>query len=94
MSMVEIVMMVIGGVITVALSAFGLGHVKGKSKAQQEAEEQRTQDQIKQTNAAAAARVQATKEASNVQDNVTRLPDVDVDQRLRDKWRDPGPGGN
>lgn len=90
MSMVEIVMMVIGGAITIALSAFGLGHVKGKNKAQQEAEEQRTQEKIKQTTAAATARVQAAKEASNVQDNVTRLPDVDVDKRLRDKWRSPG----
>ena len=84
------------GLIVAALAAivgaFGLGHIRGTSKAEAKADQQRTEDNAAATVAAAERRVEATKEASNVQQTVNHMPDDDVDRELRDTWKRPGGG--
>lgn len=65
----------------------------GKAEAQVQHAEQRAADheavavrQINETQAAAAAAVSTVKEAANVQVEVSRRSDDDVNQRLRDEW--------
>lgn len=73
-------------------AAFGLGHSRGTSKAEAKADQQRTEEKATATEAVAARRVDAMKEASNVQQTINRMPDDDVDRELRDSWKRPGRG--
>jgi len=73
-------------------AAFGLGHLRGTSKAEVKADQQRTEDNAAATVAAAERRVETTKEASNVQQTVNHMPDDDVDSELRDTWKRPSGG--
>lgn len=75
-------------VISAIAGAFGLGHIRGTSKA--EADQQRTEDNAAATVAAAERRVEATKEANNVQQTVNHMPGDDVDRELRDNWTRKG----
>ena len=74
-------------VIAAIAGAFGLGHIRGSSKAEAKADQQRTEDNAAAMVAAAERRVETTKEASNVQQNVNRMPDDDVDRELRNTWK-------
>ncbi|HDC4354450.1 hypothetical protein [Enterobacter cloacae] len=67
--------------------AFGIGHSRGTSKAEAKADQQRTEEKAAATEAVAEHRVEVTKEASNVQQTVNRMPDDDVDRELRDTWK-------
>ncbi|MEG4661160.1 hypothetical protein ABHD38_00115 [Enterobacter cloacae] len=67
--------------------AFGVGHSRGTSKAEAKADQQRTEEKASATEAVAEHRVEVTKEASNVQQTVNRMPDDDVDRELRDTWK-------
>ncbi|HDW2128215.1 TPA: hypothetical protein ACOEAI_001149 [Enterobacter hormaechei subsp. xiangfangensis] len=78
--------------ISAIAGAFGLGHIRGTSKAEAKSDQQRTEDNAAATVAAAERRIDATKEASNVQQTVNRMPDNDVDRELRDTWKRPGGG--
>ena len=69
-----------------------MGHIRGTSKAEAKAEQQRTEEKAAATEAVAERRVETTKEASNVQQTVNRMPDDDVDRELRDTWKRPGGG--
>ncbi|ELC6281955.1 hypothetical protein RJO52_000683 [Enterobacter hormaechei] len=84
------------GLIVAALAAivgaFGLGHIRGTSKAEAKADQQRTEGNAAAMVAAAERRVEATKEASNVQQTVNHMPDDDVDRELHDSWKRPGGG--
>ncbi len=86
MSIVEIIIGAICAVLAAAAGGFGLGHIRGTSKAEAKADQQRTEDNAAATVAAAERRVEATKEASNVQQTVNRMPDDDVDHELRSDW--------
>ena len=77
-------------VIAVISGAFGLGHIRGTSKAEAKADQKRTEDNAAATVAAAERRVETTKEASNVQQTVNHMPDDDVDRELRDNWTRKG----
>ncbi|EOK1800734.1 hypothetical protein [Escherichia coli] len=90
MSILEIIIGVIGAICVAAAGGFGLGHIRGTSKAEAKADQQRTEDNAAATVAAAERRVEATKEASNVQQNVNRMPDDDVDSELRANWTRKG----
>ncbi|EKD4460461.1 hypothetical protein ORP92_002757 [Escherichia coli] len=90
MSIVEIIIGAICAVLAAAAGGFGLGHVRGTSKAQVKADQQRTEDNAAATSAAAERRVEATKEASNVQQTVNHMPGDDVDRELRHSWKRPG----
>lgn len=86
----------IAGMIVVILgaiaAAFGLGHARGTNKAEAKAEQQRTEDNAAATVAAAGRKEEATREASNVQQTVSHMPDDDVDRELREKFTRPGGG--
>lgn len=70
--------------------AFGFGHSRGTSKAKAKADQQRTEEKAEATQAVAERRVEATKEASNVQQTVNHMPGDDVDRELRESWKRPG----
>ncbi|MDU7369959.1 MAG: hypothetical protein E7L08_03800 [Klebsiella michiganensis] len=72
--------------------AFGLGHARGTSKAEAKAEQQRTEENAAATVAAAERRADATKGASDVQEDVKRMGDDDVDRELRERFTRPGGG--
>ena len=86
----------ISGLVVVLLGliagAFGLGHARGTSKAEAKAEQQRTEENAAATVAAAERRVDATKGASDVQEDVKRMGDDDVDRELRERFARPGGG--
>lgn len=72
------------------LGAFGLGSMRGREKAEARADKQRTDENAAATQAAAERRVEVTKEASNVQQTVSHMPDDDVDRELRANWTRKG----
>lgn len=77
-------------VIAAIAGAFGLGHIRGTSKAEAKADQQRTEDNAAATVAAAERRVETMKEASNVQQTVNHMLDDDVDRELRADWTRKG----
>ena len=84
----------IAGLVVVILSAiagaFGIGHARGTSKAEAKADQQRTEENAAATVAAAERRAEVTKGASDVQEDVKRMGDDDVDRELRDNWTRKG----
>ncbi|HBS7085384.1 TPA: hypothetical protein MAO63_005079 [Klebsiella pneumoniae] len=84
----------IAGLVVVILSAiagaFGIGHARGTSKAEAKAEQQRTEENAAATVAAAECRAEVTKGASDVQEDVKRMGDDDVDRELRERFTRPG----
>ena len=92
MTKLKAILASIGFAIIMVLGAFGLGSMRGREKAEAKADKQRTDYNAAATKAAAERRVEVTKEASNVQQTVNRMPDDDVDRELRDTWKRPGGG--
>ena len=90
MTKLKAVLAFIVTVVLVVLSAFGLGSMRGREKAEAKADKQRTNENAAATEAVAARRVEATKEASNVQQTVNHMPDDDVDRELRGHWTRKG----
>ncbi|MGK9174123.1 hypothetical protein KXR87_12960 [Yokenella regensburgei] len=86
MSTLQMIVSGIGVLIALVAGAFGIGHSKGKAKAERVADEQKTKQIIEQTNAATKRQTETTKEAANVQDNVSRMSDRAVDDELRNEW--------
>lgn len=86
----------IAGLVVVILSAiagaFGIGHARGTSKAEAKAEQQRTEENAAAIVAAAERRAEVTKGASDVQEDVKRMGDDDVDRELRERFTRPGGG--
>lgn len=78
--------------LAIVAGAFGLGHSRGTTKAEAKAEQQRTEDNAAAAVAAAERKEEATREASNVQQTVSHMPDDDVDRELREKFTRPGGG--
>ncbi|MCQ8463495.1 hypothetical protein [Klebsiella pneumoniae] len=85
---------IIAGLVVVILGAiagaFGIGHARGASKAKAKAAQQRTEENAAATVAAAERRAEVTKGASDVQEDVKRMGDDDVDRELREKFTRPG----
>ncbi len=79
-------------VISAIAGAFGLGHIRGTNKAEAKAEQQRIEDNAAGSIAAAERKEEATREASNVQQTVSHMPDDDVDRELRENFTRPGGG--
>lgn len=86
MTKLKAILAAIGLAIMLVLGAFGLGSMRGREKAEAKADKQRTDDNAAATKAAAERRVEVTKEASNVQQTVSHMPDDDVDRELRGNW--------
>ncbi|MBU0249203.1 hypothetical protein [Enterobacter hormaechei] len=87
---IETIIGLVALVISAIAGAFGMGHIRGTSKAKSKADQQRTEDNAAATVTAAERRVEATKEASNVQQTVNHMPSDDVDHELRDNWTRKG----
>ncbi|EFE4491900.1 TPA: hypothetical protein OSY43_002065 [Escherichia coli] len=87
---IETIIGLVAAVIAAIAGAFGLGHFRGTSKAEAKADQQRTEDNAAATVAVAERRVEATKEASNVQQTVNHMPGDDVDRELRANWTRKG----
>lgn len=85
---------IIAGLVVVILGAiagaFGIGHARGTSKAEAKAEQQRTEENAAATVAAAERRAEVTKGACDVQEDVKRMGDDDVDRELRERFTRPG----
>ena len=84
---------IITGLVVVLLGliagAFGIGHARGTSKAESKANQQRIEANTAASVAAAERKEKATREASNVQQTVSHMPDDDVDRELREKFTRP-----
>lgn len=87
---IETIIGLAAAVIAAIAGAFGLGHVRGTNKAEAKADQQRTEDNAAAMVAVAERRVEATKEASNVQQTVNHMPGDDVDRELRANWTRKG----
>ncbi|QIN38394.1 hypothetical protein [Enterobacter ludwigii] len=87
---VETLIGIAAAVFAAIAGAFGLGHIRGTSKAEAKADQQRTEDNAAATVAAAERRLETMKEASNVQQTVNHMPGDDVDRELRDNWTRKG----
>lgn len=92
MSIVEIIIGVIGAICVAAAGGFGLGHIRGTSKAEAKADQHRTEDNAAAKVAVAERQAEVTREASNVQQSVNHMPDDDVDRELRENFTRPGGG--
>ncbi|MGI1278924.1 hypothetical protein ACIAE8_24530 [Klebsiella quasipneumoniae subsp. similipneumoniae] len=81
---------IIAGLVVVILAAiagaFGIGHARGTSKAEAKADQQRTEENAAAAVAAAERKEEATREASNVQQTVSHMPDDAVDRELREQF--------
>ncbi len=92
MTKLKALLVAIGFAVLMVLGSFGLGSMRGREKAEAKADKQRTDENATATEAVAVRRVEATKEASNVQQTVNHMPDDDVDRELHDSWKRPGGG--
>ncbi len=86
----------IAGLVVVILAAiagaFGIGHARGTSKAEAKADQQRTEENAAATVAAAERKAEVMKGVSDVQQNVSNMPDDDVDRELREDFTRPSGG--
>lgn len=87
---IEMIIGLATALLAVVAGAFGLGHYRGSSKAEAKADQQRTEDNAAATVAAAERKAEVTKEASDVQQTVSHMPDDDVDRELREQYTRPG----
>ncbi|HBS7662463.1 TPA: hypothetical protein MAR45_003160 [Klebsiella pneumoniae] len=85
---------IIAGLVVVILGAiagaFGIGHARGTSKAEAKAQQQHTEEKAAASIAVAERKAEVVKEASDVQETVSHMPDDDVDRELREKFTRPG----
>ncbi|KJL64950.1 hypothetical protein ASU91_17810 [Enterobacter hormaechei subsp. steigerwaltii] len=77
-------------VISAIAGAFGLGHIRGTSKAEAKADQQRKEEDAAAVVAAAERKAEVTKEACDVQEAIKRMHDDDVDRELRENFTRPG----
>ncbi|HHR5700999.1 TPA: hypothetical protein ACS624_004146 [Klebsiella michiganensis] len=87
---IEMIIGLATALLAVIAGAFGLGHIRGTSKAEAKAEQQRTEENAAASVAAAERKADVIQEASNVQQTVSHMPDDDVDRELREKFTRPG----
>lgn len=90
MTKLKAILAFIAAAALMVLAAFGLGSMRGREKAESKADKQRADDNAAATKAVAERRVEVTKEASNVQQTVSRMHDDDVDRELRSNWTRKG----
>lgn len=86
MTTIELMFTVIGVVIAAVAGAFGIGHSKGKAKAEQAATDRETKAAIDSQVVASQRQTETSKGAADVQENVSRMPGSAVDDELRTDW--------
>ncbi|MGT8789754.1 hypothetical protein [Klebsiella oxytoca] len=74
------------------MGVFGLGRMSGREKAESESEKKRTEENAAASIAAAERKEEATREAGDVQQTVSHMPDDDVDRELRERFTRPSGG--
>lgn len=86
--MTTIQMIITGFLTLIALvaGAFGVGHSKGKAKAEQAANERETKTAIESQQAASKRQQETIKGAADVQETVSRMPGSAVDDELLRDW--------
>ncbi|EPN9888786.1 hypothetical protein ACT49V_002279 [Klebsiella michiganensis] len=89
---IEMIIGLATALLAIVAGAFGLGHARGTNKAEAKADQQRTEENAAATVAVAERKAEVTKEASNVQQTVSHMPDDDVDRELRERFTRPGGG--
>lgn len=87
---IEMIIGLATALLAVIAGAFGIGHARGASKAEAKADQQRTEENAAATVAAAERKAEVVKEASDVQEDVKRMGDDDVDRELRERFTRPG----
>ncbi|EIV7640796.1 hypothetical protein [Klebsiella pneumoniae] len=87
---IEMIIGLATALLAIIAGAFGIGHARGTSKVKAKADQQRTEENAAATVAAAERRAEVTKGASDVQEDVKRMGDDDVDRELREKFTRPG----
>ena len=87
---IEMIIGLATALLAVIAGAFGIGHARGTSKAESKADQQRTEEKAAATVAAAERKAEVVKEASDVQEDVKRMGDDDVDRELRERFTRPG----
>lgn len=70
-------------------AAFGLGHIRGGIRAEKKADRRRIEEATAVKIIAAEHRIDAMKEANDVQQDIKRLSDSDIDIELHDQWSRP-----
>jgi len=83
---VEYILGIIGVIVAAVMTAFGIGHSKGKAKAEQAANERETKTAIESQQAATTRQNETSKGAADVQETVSRMPGSAVDDELRSDW--------
>lgn len=76
----------VAGAIIGVIVAYLTGRSKGKATAEKKAEERETQIKLDAEKAVAKRQTETAKEASDVKDTVSRMPDSAVDDELRNEW--------
>lgn len=87
---IEFILGILGVIAAAVMTAFGIGHSKGKAKAEASATERETKAAIASEQKVATRQTETAKEASDVQSTVTRMSDGDVDDELRREWINKG----
>ncbi|HBQ7277371.1 TPA: hypothetical protein L8P85_002731 [Klebsiella pneumoniae] len=87
---IEMIIGLATALLAVIAGAFGIGHARGTSKAEAKADQQRTEENAAAAVSAAERKAEVTKEASDVQEDVKRMGDDDVDRELRERFTRPG----
>lgn len=83
------IQMIITGILTLlalVAGAFGVGHSKGKAKAEQAANERETKTAIESQQVASKRQNETIKGAADVQETVSRMPGSAVDDELLRDW--------
>lgn len=83
---VEYILGIIGVIVAAVMTAFGIGHSKGKAKAEQAANERETKSAIESQQAVTKRQNEAIKGAADVQETVSRMPGSAVDDELLRDW--------
>ncbi|ENZ7898724.1 MULTISPECIES: hypothetical protein [Klebsiella] len=89
---IEMIIGLVTALLAIIAGAFGIGHARGTSKAKAKADKQRTEENAAAAVAAAERRAEVTKGVSDVQEDVKRMGDDDVDRELRERFTRPGGG--
>ncbi|HBS5481239.1 TPA: hypothetical protein MAJ71_004119 [Klebsiella pneumoniae] len=87
---IEMIIGLATALLAIVAGAFGLGHSRGTSKAEADAEQQRTEEKAAASVAVAEHKVEVTVRADNVQETVKRMSGDDVDRELREQFTRPG----
>lgn len=77
------------GLVGIIGTAFGLGHAKGKTTAEAAAKDEKVEEEKRAIQSIAERQTTVTTEAKNVQENVNRMSDPDVDSELLSKYSYP-----